>query len=326
MSKPVAVIIGDIHFTPSTLELATKSLIMAKDKADELNIPLIVNGDTLDSKAIMRGECVNRLLDIVYHITETYVNIGNHDLLNEKGREHTLRFLNNYVDIVSKPISLGASSIYIIPYQNSSEAMQSILDTTPKGSTLIIHQGVQTAYMGHYAQDKTSLPKDAYADFRVIASHYHRAQNIKCGRPRKGGVGLFSYIGNPYTLNFGEANDGPKGFAVLHEDGSLEHVPTNLRKHVVIEKAYDDLNDIHCDKEDLLWLKVSGPRSELAKISKKSILGHSNFKLDLIPTDSAKVDKVEGLTDHQLLDSLIDNLGETNDEKTYLKQLWRELL
>lgn len=320
-TKPAAVIIGDIHFTPATLDLATASFLHAKDKAKSLGVPLILNGDTLDSKAIMRGECVNRLLELVKSYSSIVVNIGNHDLLNEKGSEHVLNFLKDHCTVVDEPYELYADSerskgMYIIPYQNSAEKLVKILDSTPKESMLILHQGVQTAYMGHYTQDRTSLSKDTFADFRVISSHYHRKQDIKCGCPRQGGVGLFSYIGNPYTLNFGEAQDGDKGFAVIYDDGSLEHVPTNLRKHVVLDCFPKEFNT-----SDLYWIKIKGPKSELAKIKKTG-----SYKLDLIPTDSIETNRTEGMTDSELLDSLINNLGETDDQKKYLKDLWREIL
>lgn len=330
MNKPIAVIIGDIHFTPSTLEPATQSFIMAQKEALRLRVPLIVNGDTLDSKAIMRAECVNRLLELTSLKTDvrpvTYFNVGNHDMMNEKGEGHTLGFLRAHAYVIDTPQKLSGTDLWIIPYQNSYDKMREILHSISKGSTLIVHQGVESACMGHYVQDKTSLSKAAYADFRVIASHYHKAQNIKCGRPRKGGVGLFSYIGNPYTLSFGEAYDGPKGFSVLYDNGILENIPTNLRKHVIVSCSPSAVEDIaiwlESKKDDLYWVKVKGPKSELCSID-KSIL--KNVKLDLIPTDSTEIKNIENKTEHEILDELIDNSGETEQEKVYLKKLWREI-
>lgn len=335
-SKPIAVLISDIHFTVNTLELSSRALHQARVKAHTLDIPLVLCGDTLDGKALMRGECVNALLSILGHEKsrppETYILVGNHDLINEKGKAHSLEFLRKCCTVIDEPTGIDSLNYVLIPYINSTEEMKSILDSLDKNSNKIIcHQGVQSAFMGEYVQDKTSLPKDCFRDFRVISGHYHRHQNIKCGPPRKGAVGLFSYVGTPYTTSFSEAEDGPKGFCILKDDGTLELVPTKLRKHVIIDRDIKDLSacidNVHT--HDLIWLKIRGPSLELAKLKKKEVglnlFGHSNFKFDKIPTDSNKIEtKNEQLTNEELLDKLIENTEETEKDKKYLKELWRE--
>lgn len=326
--KPRAVLISDIHFTPSTLELATKALIQAQDKATELQVPLLICGDTLDGKAVIRGECANRLIDLLgaRQDPHTILLVGNHDLINEKSKEHSLNFLKPYCGVIEEPVEyLG---MHFIPYQSDSEMLKVHLDTIPTGSTIIAHQGLQTAFMGHYVQDKTSISPEAFKRFRTISGHYHRHQEIKCGE-----TGLFTYIGTPYTTTFAEAHDGPKGFQILFEDGHLELVPTNLRKHIIIEKTIEDLYSGLPDltPEDIIWLKIAGRRSELEKLKKSEIglllLGHSSFKLDLIYTDIPELEvEIEQLTDDVILDILIDSLDESEGQKTYLKNLWRGLI
>ena len=349
MNKPIAVLISDIHFSEPNLELASGSLVCALNKSDSLDVPLIIAGDLLDGKGNIKATCANRILSLLRHHTknsdqDVYVLIGNHDLINEKGQEHALNFLSSRCFVVDEPktLNLNGVKVMLIPYQSDVEKLRGFLhvDSLPNilrdeefPKTLIMHQGVFGANMGHYVQDKTSLPKDCFSDFRVISGHYHRAQDIKCGRQRKGHVGLFSYIGSPYTTSFSEANDGPKGFRVLYEDGSLELIPTNLRKHIIIERCIDSVNT-PVDKVnpgDLIWLKVSGPRLELDKIKKKELgmklFGHTNFKLDKIVTDAPiQAINTEKLTGEQILDTLIDSTNEQTDNKVYLKGLWREVL
>lgn len=332
--KTKAVLISDVHYNPVTLPLADAAMRQALKRAEDENVPLIVAGDLLDTKSIIRGEVANSLISL-FSETEAQVIIlvGNHSLLNEKGKEHALNFLMPWAMIVDKPVESKGLGLWFIPYYSNSAELQTVLDTIPKGSTIIAHQGVQTAYLGHYTQDKSSLPKEAFADFRVISGHYHRAQDIKCGRPRKGSVGLFSYVGNPYSLNFGEASDGPKGFQILNDDGTLTFVPTNLRKHVVAERTVGAVFDLipGLDPDDLLWLKVSGPFLDLEKLDKKAIgddlLGHSNFKFDKIATDvRPQVVNVEKSTNEELMDVMIDDSGETLQTAKELKKLWRSVM
>jgi len=345
MNKARAILISDIHFSVSTLELASSALRQALDKAKELHIPLVIAGDTLDSKAIIRGECANRLIEILSakRNVRVLILVGNHDLLNEKGKEHTLNFLRPYCEIVDSPVFDDHICAWLFPYFSDTKELLKVLKITPNKHPIIMHQGVQGADMGSYVIDKTSLPKEVFKNFRVISGHYHKAQDINCavGKRKMGDLrGTFSYIGSPYTISFAEANDGPKGFRVLYEDGNLELIQIDLRRHIIYELSFDKLEAIVCGasgfsinhiKEDLIWIKVTGPQSELDKINKKDLgirlFGHSNYKLDKIPTDSTRiVDTNVNLTDQQILDNIIDSRAESEEYKKYLKGLWREII
>lgn len=345
MLRPIAAIISDVHYNIHTLELADEAMRMAIDRANTLNVPLIVAGDLHDTKANLRGECINAMLNIFSTcLVDVYILVGNHDKINEKAHAHSLNFLaskNRY--IVETPWffndlgSINRNSIHLIPYQHSIDQLREYLKKVDKDSCVIMHQGLEgsTTWDGH---DKSALHFSDVRDFRVISGHYHYRQNIKCGRPRKGNVGLFSYIGNPFTLNYGEATDPQKGFQILMDDGSLEFIPTNLRRHIVHECEASLLSAIAAPKlkkDDLLWIKISDTRENLQTISKQKIADHLavindfevSFKLDKIPTDKVQISTHKNLIHGLLLDSIIDNLAETsNARKQVLKTMWKELI
>ncbi len=344
MSKrqPLAVLISDVHFSMPNLELATKALDLALEKADELGVPCIIAGDLHDTKANIRGECVNAIRDALKASKcITYVLVGNHDKINEKSEEHSLNFIEDRVIIINEPtqIMLAGFIVTAFPYYHNSEWLKEDLKKVEPGTIVIMHQGITGSNSGEYIQDKSAITTEDVKDFRVISGHYHTRQDIKCGRPQKGAVGLFSYIGNPYTQNFAEANDPPKGFQILMDDGLLEFVPTNLRKHVVVKAAVrPDNTGLHFEYEnftfnpgDLLWVKLEGSKETLLRTSKQVVsvalpILSMDFRLDLIPTDTtteAPTDRKEQ-TQGELLDSLIDSMQNTSDErKARLKELWR---
>lgn len=329
-NKPWAVLISDVHYSLPTLSLADAAMRQAIAHADRLHVPLIVAGDLHDTKGAMRGECVKAMMATFSSRDPRlpcYVIPGNHDRINEKGKDHSLEFLRPLVSLVDVPTSMHG--LWMIPYESDATELQRVLSSITPGSTLIMHTGVQTAYMGHYTQDKSSLPKEAFAPFRVISGHYHMTQHIKCG------TNTFSYIGNPYTLNFGEAKDGPKGFQVLFSDGSLKHIATNLRKHIVVERDVKEaFNPVpEYNPGDLVKIKLSGPRSELEKLNRvdlgNALFGHADYRLDLVPDPETKVEQTttnEIQTAETLMDVTIESLGETPEQKAYLKDLWRSLL
>lgn len=321
--KPRAVIIADVHYNVHTLHVADAAMNFALRKAEELGVPCIVAGDLHDTKALLRGECVSAILSTFRSAKCRVVVLpGNHDLINEKGKAHALDFLRHLVDLVEVP-ALDRSGLWFVPYEAEGAVLGQVLCQIPRGSTVIMHTGVLGAAMGHYVKDTTSLPPEAFSGLRVVSGHYHRAQDIKCPKG-----GLFSYIGNPYTLTFGEAQDGPKGYRILMEDGTLPQIELPLRRHTVLEAAYTSLPDLSgYPPEDLIWVKVHGPKSKLIKID-KATFGRTNFKLDLIPDEDALESRPKSDTQsgEQILDGLIDRLGDTADHKTYLKTLWRELV
>lgn len=337
MSKPKAVIISDTHYSLNTREIADKAWRMAVDKAAELGVPLIDAGDLTNDKSHLNATVVNTLIETILYATskqvEVYLLVGNHSLVNEKGKEHALNFLRPYANVIESFDHVERLGLWFIPYQSSTENLIDLLDSIPEGSTIIMHQGVDKAWGGHYVHDKTAAPSEWFQHYRVVSGHYHRKQDIECGPIRDGKVGLFSYIGNPYSLTFGEASDGPKGFQILMDDGSLEFVPTNLRKHVIIDWKEEHLFEMltvwentHPNPGDIVWMKISGLRSNLDKLNKhdigKLLYSGQNFKLDLIPTNTQDRPKqVESLTSLEVLNKLIDGLPDSAEYRSYLKDL-----
>lgn len=338
--KPVAVLISDIHYNIHTLPLADTALRQAVNKANELNIPLIIAGDLHDTKANMRAECVNAMRE-TFELAKTkiVILIGNHDKVNEKSLDHSLNFLKWNCAVVENDeiYNYHEIGVYCIAYQSDLEVLRKGLSLIPTGSTLIMHQGLQGSDSGDYIQDPTALTHEDVKDFRVISGHYHRRQDVKTGRLQNGAIGLFSYIGNPYTLGFGEASDPEKGFQILMYDGTLEFVPTNLRKHIVIDVAVGDLDhpdlwQYDYNKGDLLWVKVCGHKQYLQDLTKEKISKYmgivTDFKLDLIPTDNETryASKIDTMTQNEILDDLIDSKQDlSEDKKEDLKSLWKDL-
>lgn len=185
--------------------------------------------------------------------------------------------------------------------------------------------------MGDYIQDKSAIRPEDVAGRRVISGHYHARQTIQLPDG-----GSWDYIGNPYTLGFGEANDPEKGYQILMADGSLTFVPTFLRRHKRFEMEVLHLCSVAKEVRpgDIVWVRISGPISRLSTLSRATVADKLEltgaFRLDLIP-DEVRVDTQSGHENTQagqdeILDSLIDRLTNTSeDHKARLKGLWKDL-
>jgi len=327
-SSPLFVAISDVHFNLNFLDLAASALVTAINHANMLQVPLVVAGDLNDTKAIIRAEVANRLIEILkYADVQVFILVGNHDLVNEKGKEHSLNFLAPYATVIDSPrVHPQLPEVLFIPYQSDSEALKSIVHRPWSEKIFVMHQGFNGAFMGDYVQDKSSISVDEVAHVKVFSGHYHRHQNL----------GTVTYIGNPFTVSYGEANDGEKGFLVVNRDGSYEQIPLNLRKHKVISidlgktDLFDGKNFRGIRDNDLCWIKLYGPKSQLAQIKKEHIAKFitKNFKLEKYPNDNKEIarDELTAMGANQMLDYLIDRMGEDASYKEYVKQLWREVL
>lgn len=332
MSRPVAVLAADIHYNLQNLTLSDAAMRMAIHKANALNVPLIVAGDLHDTKANLRGECINAMIK-TFEMADImpWIIVGNHDKIHEKSLDNSLGFLAPYAHIIDEPLYLSSADIlggaYLIPYQHDTDVLKQYLSSAPK-KILIMHQGLQSSNMGDYIQDKSAITKEDVSGFRVISGHYHARQTIALPDS-----GKWDFIGSPFTMTYGEANDPPKGFQILMSDGSLEFVPTNLRKHVVINVTAVAVTKGYptsiLQEDDLNWIKVSGTKEELSLITRdklKKAYNLENFRLDLIPTDTATQAPVAKLSQSEMLDSLINSLTNTSEErKSRLLELWRSL-
>lgn len=334
-TKPIFVLISDVHYSVHTLKLADASMRQAIEKANILNVPLVVAGDMHDTKANMRAECVNAMIETIALARRTpYILVGNHDRINEKAPEHALNFLNDIAVVIDKPLDMPFD-VHAIPYHHDPQELQAYLDTLEDGRKLIMHQGVQGSNMGDYVQDKSALPTSSFARFQTISGHYHARQTIACATGVSGDSD-FRYIGNPYTTSYGEATDPVKGFQVLYDDGTMEHVPTNLRKHIVFQISTCQLTNPNvippmAKEQDLLWVKIHGPREDLAKLTRAQIADHLridiSYRLDLVPNDKEVARIIApSISQNELLDQVIDSHAISDGQKGRLKVLWKGLV
>lgn len=328
---PIAVLISDVHYSLSTLKLADAAMRMAIAKANDLGVPVVVAGDLHDSKANLRGECIKAMIDTFKLAKVTpIVIVGNHCKINEKSLEHSLEFLRPCATIVDKPISNLIPHWTMAPYFSDVEALRTYLKTLPPNSNIIMHQGLQGADSGEYFLDKTALHENDLAGHNVISGHYHHGLDKVLPNG-----GHHKFLGNPYTLGFGEAAQGTKGYYTLYCNNDMDFHASGLPKHTVITGTVKtggisyNIDTFSPDKEDSVLFRISGPSDLLISVKKEEIafeMCHTgNVKLELIPTDVVEIK--EDVSKATSLDFVIDALSGVEElRKVRLKELWKDLL
>lgn len=273
--KNLLVAISDVHISLKNLSVSLQVLRQALEKARDLKVPLFIAGDLNDTKAVMRSEWVQALIDLFSEFYDVQIEIidGNHDLNNKAESKSSLSFLNliQNVSVYHNPSHYG--DWYLIPYCNTNEAfMEAISHARDTGKKrLICHQGFKGAFMGDYVVDDSSIDPDLLKDFEIILSgHYHRHQWVNDN---------IMYFGSPFTVNFGESGHDKFIWSIYEADGKIgcQPIPTQVRKHVqfTLEPGYEtqEAPEVWMNKrpDDLFKIIMKGP--------KEFALSKPNFEL-----------------------------------------------
>ena len=283
--KPLFCAISDVHIKLSTEDVSIFVLNQVAERARELKVPVIINGDLNDTKALLRSECIKSLIDYFHKYSDItfYINVGNHDLNNKNSEGHSLEFLDllGNVHVVSQPSILNFDNelFMMIPYQKSNEDFKAAIDLAKKNQVtrLFTHQGFMSAFMGDYVVDDSSVSPDEVKDFEiVIAGHYHMAQRVN---------GNIQFLGSPYTVNFGESSHDKYiwDFGILDEKIVMKETSTQARRHVqveVLDKLPRKNKALVMPEGTLLKVLLKGTKEFCTKIKKdklKEIYGIDNI-------------------------------------------------
>jgi DNA repair exonuclease len=233
-------VVGDPHLRPDNLaKIGTLFRII-----EELGNPVIVLGDTLDTKEVIRGRCLNSLHEQLQASKLKWIFlIGNHCWFNLECKEHSLEVLKNlpHVTIVDRPTRgfLGDVPTLMLPYIHDLEEFRKEITSWPAAKVLLMHQGVTGFDYGNgfIAENEIDL-KELKKFKRVISGHFHKRQE----------KGNLVYPGTPFSHSFGESNQ-KKYLAVLDTDTlELEFGETPFPQHLTV--------DIDCDRDTTYLLKA----------------------------------------------------------------------
>lgn len=294
MTKPLCLVLTDSHEDKDNIDNIENLWDKAIDICLTHNIKIIYHaGDIFTERAAQPLEVLISMYRIINKLIKHGIILnaipGNHDKTNLESEWSYLSIFDcdnfrvwsdYYVEDLTKDIR-----VFMLPYfpelgsyPNRLEALK-----TKVGSginILITHIGVN----GGLAHENATTNKEVSAKIfdafdKVMIGHYHNRHKVK-------GHEIY-YIGSTHQQNFGE--DENKGFTLLYEDGSHQHIPSDMTIFKTIEVDADSI-----DKEFLEGIKreknstnskirlvVHGDESAIKSIDKKSIAACGVDKLKL---------------------------------------------
>jgi DNA repair exonuclease SbcCD nuclease subunit len=237
----------------------------AFELARQKGVPLVSLGDTHDTKAIMRGECVSALLSTcrAYSDVKFYVLIGNHCLWNVKDdKRHSLEFLEEVSNVYVmsnklEPQFRTLGNVGFIPYKANVEEIDKELEffRSIGVDTLFMHQGIKTAFQNAGRLDEDGYDPDKLKGFNVFVGHYHNPHYVN---------DHIYYIGSTLSHSFGEANQTKSIVSLDTSTGIMELIPSPAPQHrsyTISEDNLSNINNIDHKSGDPVRLVLKGSKT-----------------------------------------------------------------
>lgn len=254
-------------------------------------------GDLLDKSSRIKNDMFVPLFKKIDQMKENGLEMwfifGNHDITSTVTNSSILEVFEKYGHLVNsmQTYDLGNFTVNMSPFTKDPS-----LVPTVNADYLFTHLNIIGFDLGGgriSGEEQQAFPVSMFSNYKMVfTGHYHKRQCI----------GNIQYIGAPYQLNFGDANDFNKGFEILNlEDGSREFIKYNgapkFKKY-----SYDELWDIIKNNKEkdgflqntLVKVVVDKKVDNLAKL--KTVLYNSFGVIDIVNEFENKKEDVTGET------------------------------
>jgi DNA repair exonuclease SbcCD nuclease subunit len=245
MAAPMKIIcVADLHLTDNPLDeyrhRFMQDVLPAKAKALDVDAVVIL-GDLTEAKDKHSSVLVNSVvshLDLLSYAAPVVILMGNHDYSNEGfpffqfvDRIKDIHFISTVTEgeELHQHLSVVFKNCIFLPHSRDPERDWKGL-RFDKYDYVFAHQAFQNAETG-FGHKLEGYPVDRFMDTRVIAGDIHKPQK----------VGPVTYIGAPYTVDFG---DSYKARALFIDINKVRDVPLELlpqKKLITIERDAPDL-------------------------------------------------------------------------------------
>lgn len=260
-------VVGDPHARPDNLHKINKLFHLVESK----ELPVIWLGDMLDTKDIVRAQCLNAYINYFKNSKLNHiVLIGNHDQLSANTQDHALEALKLLpnVKVVDKPYILD--NLLFVPYYRSPEDFKLAISQARAIKSLnylFMHQDIVSMDYGNgYISTEGNTLEDLKGFKLVISGHYHSYQDKD----------NLIYLGTPFSHNFGDTQQDKYLGVFDSESGKFQTIPTDFPKHITVTLDLSNPHHFEINEQDHGRVILKGTREQLDKFDMKML---SKFKI-----------------------------------------------
>lgn len=292
MKKTTGILINDIHLDKNNILLVKDIFLQAVKTCKKYNTKKIfIGGDVFTNRSGQPLTCLTAWKEILDKLNNLDIQLhvipGNHDKTDADDER-------SYLDIFSTPnfhlyrtstVKIFSHNLVLIfiPYfsekkwkeefEKASEILNCCFidkDISDNAKVIIItHMGFDGVRNNDGSEVVSSIKPKDFKDFeKILIGHYHDSSKLSDN---------VIYTGSAYQNNYGE-NITDKGFTVIFEDGSLEHVKTKFPCYIKekinasdVETLKNLIEKYEGEDYDNIRFVFSGSELELQKINVESI-------------------------------------------------------
>lgn len=255
-------VIGDPHATNRSLDKIHTLFGIVESK----RCPAIWLGDLLDTKEVIRGNCLNAYYSYFKNSSlKHYIIVGNHDWFNLECEDHSLKVLEALPNVtIIDSLTKISKDVYAVPYVHNKKLLKEMLANTPSSCSLFGHFEVTDFDFGNGRMCEDGMDFEFFSKFKLVVSgHFHKYQS----------KGNFVYLGTPFSHSFGETNQY-KYLGHFTADGRLSTEELQFPRHWTIEidcdKEVHGVNDFQPGKPgDYIRLILTGTEENINKMAEK---------------------------------------------------------
>ena len=290
--KPIAMLINDIHLDKDNGELVFDIFCQAVCECHQIGIDrIIIGGDIFTNRSGQPLSCLiwfGRIIEkCCANGIRLYAIAGNHDKTDSFDEKSYLDVFYGRCDF--KCFSKGDFTwldnclIGFIPYFdderwinefNKIDKIRRINSKNSDSTFLITHIGIDGVMNNDGTKVESGIKTDIFNGWsKVLVGHYHNASSL--------GNNVV-YTGSAYQNNYGETIDD-KGFTIMYNDGSIDHIQSKFPKYIKHTFSVDDINkdefrkifdDSKNDSYNHTRFIFKGRRDELQKINASEFSKH----------------------------------------------------
>jgi hypothetical protein len=251
-------IIGDIHATEANRHKVEKLFGMI----ESLGRPTIFLGDQLDKRGYVEISCLNMFFNYFqYSKLQHILMVGNHCLSTQDSNgNHSMEVFKalKSITVVDKPLRQG--KVLFVPFQRNLDDFRRIIKDSD-AEVLFFHNGVNGFDYGTGLVADRELPIEDLKQFkRAIGGHFHKFQTRD----------NLTYLGSPFSHNFGESNQD-KYLGIFDTDtGTMELIKTDFPRHITTTLDLNVNVNLQLDHYDHNRVILKGTREQIELFDKSA--------------------------------------------------------